>query len=149
MGDDGNNYSDGYCRIGDIPQFKFYDAKNDELISLESNNVSPWASNGITFMSLTAESMDVNLPTSTAIKRAYPNPFNPISTIEYSLGEDSHIELSIHNVNGEIVETLFSGYKNAGVHKMMWNAENYPSGMYFFTLNNSSGIHTHKLLLLK
>jgi len=149
MGDDENNYSEGYCRIGDIPQFKFYDAENDELIPLESNNVSPWASNGITFMSLTAESMDLNLPTSTAINRAYPNPFNPISTIEYSLGEDSHIELSIHNVNGEIVETLFSGYKNAGAHQMMWNAENYPSGMYFFTLNNSSGIHTHKLLLLK
>jgi len=52
-------------------------------------------------------------------------------------------------VNGEIVETLFSGYKIAGAHQMKWNAENYPSGMYFFTLNNSSGIHTHKLLLLK
>ena len=149
MGDDGNNYSEGYCRIGDIPQFKFYDAENDELISLESNNVSPWASNGITFMTLSAESMNVNLPTSTLIHGAYPNPFNPISTIEYSLGDDSYIELSIHNVNGEIVETLFSGYKIAGAHQMIWNAENAPSGMYFFTLNSSMGNHTHKLLLLK
>ena len=149
MGDDGNNYSEGYCEIGDKPEFKFYDAGNDMLISLESNNVSPWASNGITFMTLSAESMDVNLPTSTLIHGAYPNPFNPISTIEYSLGDDSYIELSIHNVNGEIVETLFSGYKIAGAHQMIWNAENYPSGMYFFTLNSSMGNHTHKLLLLK
>jgi hypothetical protein len=135
--------------MGDIPQFKFYDAENDELISLESNNVSPWTSNGITFMTLSAESMNVNLPTSTLIHGAYPNPFNPISTIEYSLGDDSYIELSIHNVNGEIVETLFSGYKIAGAHQMIWNAENAPSGMYFFTLNSSMGNHTHKLLLLK
>jgi len=149
MGNDGNSYSEGYCESGDIPQFKFYDAENDRLIPLQSNNIEPWTSNGITFMTLSAESMDVNIPTSTVIHGSYPNPFNPICTIEYSLGEDSHIDISIHNVNGEKVEALFSDYKNAGAHQMMWNAENYPSGMYFFTLNSSSGIYTHKLLLLK
>ena len=149
MGNDGNNYSEGYCEIGDIPEFKFYDSKNDKLISLESSNVSPWASNGITFMTLSIESMDVNIPSTTAIHGSYPNPFNPISTIEFSLIGDSYVELSIHNVNGEKVETLFNGYKNAGEHQIIWNAKNYPSGMYFFTLNSSSGILTHKLLLLK
>ena len=149
MGNDGNNYSEGYCEIGDKPEFKFYDAQNDMLISLESNDVSPWASNGITFVSLSAESIDINLPTSAIIHSAYPNPFNPISTIEYSLSKDCQIELSIHNVNGEKIETLYNGYKNAGFHKMMWTAENYPSGMYFFTLNTPDGIHNHKLILLK
>jgi len=100
-------------------------------------------------MTLSIESMDVNIPSTTAIHGSYPNPFNPISTIEFLLGGDSYVELSIHNVNGEKVETLFNGYKNAGKHQIIWNAKNYPSGMYFFTLNSSSGILTHKLLLLK
>ncbi|MBC8312451.1 MAG: T9SS type A sorting domain-containing protein [Candidatus Marinimicrobia bacterium] len=149
MGNDGNDYSEGYCGIGDIPEFKFYDSTNETLIPLQSNDASPWASNGITFISLSAESVDLNLPSNTTIHNAYPNPFNPISTIEYALQADSHIELSIHNVNGEKVETLYDGYKNAGLHQITWNAKNLPSGMYFFTLNTVDAVHTHKLLLLK
>jgi hypothetical protein len=149
MGDDGNKYSEGYCKIGDEPEFKFYDANNDALISLESSNVSPWASNGITFMTLSATSIDINFPNNTIIHGAYPNPFNPISTINYSLDKNYYIELSIHNVNGEKIETLYNGYKNAGFHEIMWNAEHYSSGMYFFTFSTPDGIHTHKLLLIK
>ena len=149
MGNDGNDYSRGYCEVGDKPEFKFYDAQNDELVPLESKNLSPWASNGIAFITLSVKSIDLNLPISTTIDRSHPNPFNPITTIEYSLSEDYLIELSIHNMKGEKVENLYSGYKNSGAHQIMWEAKSYPSGMYFFTLSYSSEIHTHKLLLLK
>ena len=149
MGNDGNDYSRGYCEVGDRPEFKFYDAQNDALFPLESKDVSPWSSNGITFIALSVKSINVNLPINTAIHGSHPNPFNPITTIEYSLSEDYLIELSIHNMKGEKVENLYSGYKNSGAHQIMWEAKSYPSGMYFFTLSYSSEIHTHKLLLLK
>ena len=149
MGNDGNDYSIGYCEVGDRPEFKFYDAENDALISLESKDVSPWFSNGITFIALSVKLIDESLPINTAIHGSHPNPFNPITNVEYSLSEDSLIELSIHNMKGEKVETLYSGYKNAGAHQIIWEAKSHPSGMYFFTLSYSSEIHTQKLLLLK
>ena len=99
--------------------------------------------------STTVKSINVNRPINTAIHGSHPNPFNPIATIEYSLSEDYLIELSIHNMKGEKVENLYSGYKNSGAHQIMWEAKSYPSGMYFFTLSYSSEIHTHKRLLLK
>ena len=95
------------------------------------------------------ESMESNLPLNATINSVYPNPFNPTSTIQYMLVENSIIELSICNIYGEKIQTLFNGYKDKGNHEVIWNGENFPSGMYFFTLYTPDAIHTHKLALLK
>ena len=151
MGIDGSDKTFGYIEEGMKPEFKLFKKSTGELLTLEADLIAPWANNGLTLITLyaQAQSMNFDIPTSTIIKGAYPNPFNPISTIEFSLSKNSQIELSIHNVNGEKVETLYNGYRNIGSHQIMWNAEHYPSGMYFFTLNTPDGIHNHKLILLK
>jgi hypothetical protein len=151
MGIDGSDDTFGYIEEGMIPEFKLFRKSTGELLTLDADGITPWINNGLTLITLYAQtqSMNFNVPISTIIEGAYPNPFNPISTIEFSLSEDSQIELSIHNVKGEKVENLYNGYKNAGFHQIVWNAKNVPSGMYFFTLNTPDGIHTQKLLLLK
>ena len=79
----------------------------------------------------------------------YPNPFNPSTTISYALPEDGHVELEIYNSLGQKIETLVNKMMQTGVHKIIWNAHNVPSGVYFYkiTINNFSQIN--KMVLLK
>ena len=151
MGIDDSDETFDYIEEGMIPNFKLLKESTGELLILDADSINPWMNNGLTFVTLYAqdESINPNIPISSIIEGAYPNPFNPISTIKFSLNEDCKIQLSIHNVNGEKVEDLYSGYKGAGFHQIVWDAKDMPSGMYFFTLNIPNGIHSQKLLLLK
>ncbi|MCF7913380.1 MAG: T9SS type A sorting domain-containing protein [Candidatus Cloacimonetes bacterium] len=85
----------------------------------------------------------------------YPNPFNPETTISFSLPEKSEIELSIYNVKGQKVKTLIAGSYEKGNHAVVWNGDEESgkpagSGVYFYRLiANSKTIAVKKCLLLK
>ena len=65
----------------------------------------------------------------------YPNPFNPSTTIIYSLPEESRVEITIYNTIGQKIETLVSSDINAGIHRILWNAGKYSSGMYILKIS--------------
>jgi photosystem II stability/assembly factor-like uncharacterized protein len=69
----------------------------------------------------------------------YPNPFNPTTNISYETAFDANINMSIYDVTGKVVANLVSGYQKAGSHTVNFNASNLSSGVYFYTLNVSSG----------
>jgi hypothetical protein len=79
----------------------------------------------------------------------YPNPFNPVTAIEFRLPRQSDIRIDIYNINGAFVENLYNGNSNAGIYTTQWNASRYPSGIYFVKLNSGDLQLTNKLLLLK
>jgi aminopeptidase N len=79
----------------------------------------------------------------------YPNPFNEQVTITYDLEQIQEIEISIWNVLGQKVESLFKGHGGIGRHKLNWLAKNRPSGIYFCRLESESGTDIKKLMLLK
>ena len=79
----------------------------------------------------------------------YPNPFNPSTTISYGVDMDAIVNVSIYNVYGQLVETLVNEYKNAGIHTMVWNAENHANGMYILKLNSPYTSEVKKITLLK
>ena len=79
----------------------------------------------------------------------YPNPFNPSTTIEYSLPKDAPITLEIYNISGQKVATVDSGRKSAGKHTVVWDARGLPSGVYFYTLRAEEYVKTGKALLMK
>ncbi|MFA6470832.1 MAG: T9SS type A sorting domain-containing protein [Candidatus Latescibacterota bacterium] len=81
--------------------------------------------------------------------KAYPNPFNPSTAIEYTLPRDLSITLEIYNISGQKVATLDSGRKSAGKHTAVWNARGFPSGLYFYTLRAEGYVKTGKALLMK
>lgn len=81
--------------------------------------------------------------------RNFPNPFNPQTTIEYSLSQNGHITLIIHNISGQAVRVLKDEYQQAGKHTFTWDAADMPSGLYFCTLKTKGVIETRKMLLLK
>ena len=83
------------------------------------------------------------------ITSIYPNPFNPMINIEYELSVPASIQFEIYNINGQQIDIMNEGYKFPGIYSAVWNGENYPSGMYFITLNNGSILLIKKMILLK
>ncbi len=88
------------------------------------------------------------------LHRNYPNPFNPTTTISFSLPKEEDIELTIYNIKGQKVKTLYSGIAEEGKHTMIWEGKNtndksVSSGIYFYKLRTKDKELTKKMLLLK
>lgn len=102
---------------------------------------------GIVTSSENEESLDT--PFKTELVGSYPNPFNPTTNIQYQITNNQAVEISVFNINGQLIETLFSGNHQKGMHTIQWNASGYASGMYFVRLSSEIGMSTIKLMLLK
>jgi hypothetical protein len=84
----------------------------------------------------------------------YPNPFNPVTTIAFSLPKAGKAKLEVFNVKGQKVKTLADENMTAGHHTVTWtgvNDENkaVSSGVYFYRLTSSESTLTHKMILMK
>jgi len=85
---------------------------------------------------------------------AYPNPFNPVTKITYSLSEKSYINLSIYDMTGRLVKNLVSGSVEPGIHHFRWDGTNtgggkVSSGIYLCKINDGSTASFIKLILMK
>lgn len=89
------------------------------------------------------------IPETFAINKAYPNPFNPSTTIEFSLMDASDFEISIYNIAGQKMDILASGYAQPGIYKYVWNAADFTSGVYFVRLTADKNVATQKVVLIK
>jgi len=89
------------------------------------------------------------LPLEYSLSTAYPNPFNPITTIEYSLPKSGEVLLIVYNLIGEEVSRLVSENQREGYYKVTWNASNVASGIYLYRLQAGDFVQTRKMLLLK
>jgi hypothetical protein len=98
---------------------------------------------------------DVTLtPLATELIGNHPNPFNPETTIQFSLSSDSNIKVSIYNIAGQKVKTVLNDTFKAGKHTVKWNGRNddnqeVSSGIYFYRLETKEKTQTKKMLLLK
>jgi hypothetical protein len=80
----------------------------------------------------------------------YPNPFNPSTLIEFAVPMSGHATMTVYNVLGQEVATLFEGNAEAGrIHTARFNASNLPSGLYFYTLRSVGQTETKRMLLTK
>jgi hypothetical protein len=79
----------------------------------------------------------------------YPNPFNPSTRISFSLANTGYTELSVYNMLGQRVATLFSGIMAAGTHEFSFDASRLQSGVYVYQLKSGSFSQTRKMMLLK
>jgi len=83
------------------------------------------------------------------LKRAVPNPFNPVTRIEYLIEQPGHVRLAVYDVAGRLVTELVSEHKPAGEHFVEWNAGGLPSGTYFYTMEINGAREAKKVVLLK
>ncbi len=88
-------------------------------------------------------------PTQYSLRSNYPNPFNPTTTIEFTLAEPAITTLNVYSVTGELVSTLVDGSLPAGHQSVVFNATDLPSGVYFYTLKAGSFTDTKKMVLVK
>ena len=92
----------------------------------------------------------VDLPESFELKSAYPNPFNPITTLELAIPETGYISVKVYNLVGQEIATLVNSVVNAtDSYTFQWNANNVSSGIYLVTAEGFGSIQTQKLMLLK
>lgn len=116
------------------------------------NNQNDWAGMweiqiwGIT---LPTNSETSEIPQQYLLRQNYPNPFNPSTTIEFDLPVKSGVRLSIYNALGEEVYLLAEGEFSAGNHKLSFDAQNLPSGVYFYTIETPAFRQTRKMLLIR
>jgi subtilisin family serine protease len=89
------------------------------------------------------------LPGRIELYPAYPNPFNPATTIRYRLPGNADISLFVYNLLGQPVTTLFAGSQTAGEHRLTWNAQGLPSGIYYIVLAVGQQQAVQKAILMK
>ncbi len=96
---------------------------------------------------------DETVPLTFDLLQNYPNPFNPVTTIQYNLAKNTNVNLTIYNIQGQIVKTLIDNTQAAGTYQINWDATNQfgskvSSGLYFYKLTTSSFTKTKKMIVL-
>jgi len=97
---------------------------------------------------------NVNIPYVTALHKNYPNPFNPETTIHYSLSEAGPVKIEVYNIKGQLVRNLVNERKTAGNYTVIWNGKdeqgkNVSSGIYFYRMQTKNYSSTKKMMLMK
>ena len=95
------------------------------------------------------EDNNKRIPTVYALHQNYPNPFNPTTTIIYTLPENVFVSLKIYDILGQEMVTLVNKEMTAGTHRINWNAQNRPSGVYFYKISAGGYSEIRKMMLLK
>jgi len=88
------------------------------------------------------------------LHQAYPNPFNPTTTLQYEMGSAGPVSINVFDVNGRKIRSLYNGIQIPGQHEIRWDAKDdrgrsMSSGVYLFKVSANGKTHTAKTLLLK
>jgi hypothetical protein len=114
------------------------------------------SSNGPFKITVSASALSTNaeiIPEKFRLYSAYPNPFNPVTTIRFDIGvgviHELPLQLNIYDITGGLVEMLVNTNLNPGEYEITWDASHHASGVYFAVLQNGQNRQTQKLVFLK
>ena len=136
---------------GEELSFKYYDSTSGEVIeytesiAFENNMV---IGDGFDTYGLSRESRSVQ-PEAYVLGEAYPNPFNPVTSFEYTMPEAGMVEVLVYDVSGRMVAELAGGYKSAGTYSVTWNANDLSSGVYMLQMIAGDFVTMQKVMLIK
>ena len=113
-------------------------------------NIFEWFRGALTITALD----ETEIPTRTKLYAAYPNPFNPVTSIAYELGNAADVNITVYNMLGQEVATLVDGRQTAGSYTVRWGGIDHAglsvsSGLYFYTMRTEGFSATQKMMLLK
>ncbi|MGE5430017.1 MAG: two-component regulator propeller domain-containing protein [Syntrophomonadaceae bacterium] len=164
--------SNGYIWIGTMrglavtngTEWKIYNTLNSELRSDYINSLAVddsnylWIAAKNNFVSTLklwkdiftgSETAEISAIKDYSLSQNYPNPFNPATTISYYLPHATEISLKLFDILGREAAILEEGFRQAGNHKVRFNASSLPSGVYIYRLKAGDFIASKKLLLIK
>ncbi len=129
------------------------DRENNQIISVvEVWDGSQWVNESRTlgtFVDPTITAIEEGVPQEFKLYPAYPNPFNPSTTLSYSLASAEHVTLRIFDVLGRAVATLVDESQAPGQYQVRFDATGLPSGVYLYQLHAGAHLETRKTVLLK
>ena len=108
----------------------------------------------VAYSALTSNDEPANLPGSFALHPAYPNPFNPITSLRYDLPEQAQVTLTIYDLMGREITQLVNTTQEAGYRSVQWNATDMhgkpvSAGVYLYQIQAREFVQTRKMVLLK
>ena len=90
-----------------------------------------------------------NAPSEYKLEQNYPNPFNPSTTIEFKIPSEGLVTLKVYDILGHEISVLMNEKLHPGSYNVVWDADNFPSGVYYYKLQSGSFSETRKMILLK
>ncbi len=128
------------------PNYYVFDTYEEEINYLKS-----WISNRLEWMDnqVLLHNKSESIISKYELGDAYPNPFNPITNLSFSIMKDSKVIFSVYDLGGRFKEVLYDDIIQAGNHTLTWDATNYHSGIYFIRLHSKDINSTRKVILLK
>lgn len=136
-----------YAALWDYTRATTFDQMQRATEVLASLWYTAWVDAGLIVLS--AEPPTATKPSEFHLQQNFPNPFNPTTTISYTLPVGGTVFLGVFSVDGREVATLVRGNQSAGMHQVAFDASHLASGMYLYRLQLGSFEQTKKLLLLK
>ncbi len=91
-----------------------------------------WTNTGESFEGELADNYNADLPEQYLLIGSFPNPFNPTTTISFSLPEASRVHLAVYDLQGRLVAELVNGYRQAGLQEVTFDASDLASGLYLY-----------------
>ncbi|MBZ0198476.1 MAG: T9SS type A sorting domain-containing protein [Ignavibacteriaceae bacterium] len=92
---------------------------------------------------------EINSPYTFCVLPNYPNPFNPSTTIKFSIPYSGKVKVVVYDILGRLVTVLAEGVFTEGFHRLIFNANSFASGAYIYSVQFNNKISAHKMLLLK
>ncbi len=146
--------------LDNVPAVETYDPGNLDYETIYywkviCRNISGEASGDIwNFTTIPEVSVTELMPEITELQCNHPNPFNPETTISYSMNENSRVLIEIYNIKGQKIKTLINGFREVGYHSVIWNGKDdsgklVTSGLYFYRMKTSNYDMMRKMILLK
>ena len=137
------SYTDNLVEVGTTYEYRLGD--------VDYNGVVTYHSTRAVTADQTPLAADVKKFT---VMPAYPNPFNPSTTIRYGIETNSNVNIQIYDITGKLINTLINQEQTQGWHSIIWNGTNQhgkqvPAGIYLSRVISGTNIKTNKLMLLK
>jgi hypothetical protein len=88
-------------------------------------------------------------PSGFSVAQNIPNPFNPTTTISFSLAEAGTVTIDVFNIAGQKVDTIMNEFMDTGSHSVVWDASDFSAGVYFYTVKSGDFSRTMKMTLLR
>ena len=133
-----------YRTEGNSTTLMVVNPESDELFVAEGNYTIETvvaAANG--------EYIDISVPSAFSVSNAYPNPFNPTTSLDLVLDADANVSVKVFNVMGQLVDVVTEGQMTQGTHAISWDASTVASGVYFINTEVGTTLNSQKVMLLK
>ena len=133
-----------YRTIGNSTTLLIVQPLSDKIFTTKNNYVIDEI-----IVANSSDIIDVANPRSFTLGKPYPNPFNPITSIDFTLPIDSYVSIIVYDLLGREIISLVNQQYSSGFHTIKWDASIYSSGVYFVNMVSGNYTSTQKLMLVK